>query len=1401
MPDNSLPPEDAPEGIAPPPLLARPSRAESSKVALKKRAPVPGRTAGTVTQSAPAVVPEKLDVATNGFNTETSEPAHVPAEAVAPEQPEIEQVITVADPEVSKPLPVSDTQEQAAIAVTESATPALEPTPKRGFWGTLTNLRTKWGWVLGVAALGLAVWGERIAEAERLQGLLTPSLITWILFGLAGFLFVLGIAPTPNTPAHPTTQFIKGVKSLPVGRRIVFLVMLFGGIAAAIAAAPLFISLSAKPDTDQGWWANTGSWILYVVALLLFGGSWVVWEFRRPDAMPIEPKTAEAIAAAKSKSIHPALSAGIMLGVFVLAAVIRFTNLSNVPTGLWFDEAQNGIVGRELLAPNVIHPAYISAFTQMGALYFYLYGFVVKLFGETLIWPLRFLPALAGSLIAPMLYLIGYRLFNWRVGLAAGVLVAVAAWNITMSRFGMASLPTVAVDVAAYLCLVQGLRTGRLGWYAGAGVLLGLALQMYYPAQLIPIILTLVLVHRLIFGRMRFFRAVRAGIVAFVVGALIAVIPIATFAAQHSSEFTERAQTISIFSPMGSEGRPDALQVSIQRHVLMFNFHGDGNPRHNMPGEPMLDWIMAALFLAGVAVCALRAWRWQYFFALVWLLVNMSGGILSVVFEAPQGHRTLENSVVTSLIAAIFVGELWTALDARAQAVFRFLKARTSKSREQSPSNERTAGLGFRPSTLTFAAPVLLLLIWIGSINIDRYFNRQANDMSVWLEMGGTNKLMGLAMAQYGNDYTVYISPDHAGVPALRYLAPNLNSLVWPGGYVLPFTGNNNVALLFAPNDEANVYAVKRIYPNAQVEVGYGPNRDSPQLFKIIVTADDINSVRGVQKIDSAHAASSLKIEQQNTYAFSWQGAGAPPKLTIDGGEVAMQQAVTLALGLHSVELAGDGADFANLLMSVGGSPPTPVPSVLLFDPRKVDPRGLTAYLRSGDVFDGPAQITRVDPQISFYFHEIPMGRPYTVDWIGKLYAPVAGNYGFTTEQLSTSRLAIDGKEVLVNGTPNLVASTRVDLTAGLHDFRLKFEDLAGASHMYLYWTPPGADPNEKYIIPASFLLPEMGTYPALPASGKWPSLDEADDTLFNRIGQPLRTAGAPPPSPTDSSGQSQPTPVPPPNAIPAAVTITGGASDSLPRPRAAAVDKDGNVYVYTEIDSKIRKFDSKGNPLLKWDAVNAQGAPSTEGAALIVYDDKLLFLEASNAEVITYNLDGTEQSRVHICDCFAPRGMALSRDGNLWVTNTGFNQVYKVSFAGLKISSIGDKGTGPGQFVEPSSVWESPKGYLFVTDAGNKRVQSFTPDGQPLAQWPMGESTARDGNRLTGTSDGNALLTQYDSRSIIEYSPEGTEKSRFQFAPQGVALIPAGIQQAGPNKYIVLFQFDNLAGIFDLEK
>ena len=454
-------------------------------------------------------------------------------------------------------LPSSGTpvpSEPTADTLTASASPTLTTEDSSAdrtrqlLMSKLIRLRIGWGWGLGLVALGLAFLGEKLAEDERIaqSGLGVPPLLSWIFFGVAALVFAIGIAPAPSTPANPTPRFFASLRAMSGSARVLFLATLALSIISIGAAVPLFISLSATLDrTSQGWLINTGSWLLFILALVFFGLAWAVWERNVPGpsleqagTLPSDDSSPSPVRFALRKALGSRSSLIVMAALFVLSLAFRLPGLDSAPPGLWFDEAQNGIVARNLFMPEAMHPAFISDLTQMGALYFYFLGIVLKLFGTTAIWPLRLLPALCGALIAPMLYLIGTKFYGWRVGLVAGVLVAVGAWNITMSRFGMASLPTVAVDVATYLCVVQALKTGRFGWWAGSGVLLGIALQMYYPSQLVPVVLLLVFIYRLISGRMAFFRAVRVGVVAFIVGLLIAATPIATFALQHTDLYT-----------------------------------------------------------------------------------------------------------------------------------------------------------------------------------------------------------------------------------------------------------------------------------------------------------------------------------------------------------------------------------------------------------------------------------------------------------------------------------------------------------------------------------------------------------------------------------------------------------------------------------------------------------------------------------------------------------------------------------------------------------------------------------------------------------------------------------------------------------------------------------------------
>ena len=156
---------------------------------------------------------------------------------------------------------------------------------------------------------------------------------------------------------------------------------------------------------------------------------------------------------------------------------------------------------------------------------------------------------------------------------------------------------------------------------------------MYYVSKLVPVVLIAILVHKLITERMRLTRSLRAGVIVFLLGAVIAFMPVLLFSQQRPDLYNARTSTVSIFSPENSPNRGALkanLESNVRAHLLMFNWQGDGNGRHNLPGTPMLDWITAALFFAGLASCLLRIWRWQYAFLIVWAIGGISGGVLAL---------------------------------------------------------------------------------------------------------------------------------------------------------------------------------------------------------------------------------------------------------------------------------------------------------------------------------------------------------------------------------------------------------------------------------------------------------------------------------------------------------------------------------------------------------------------------------------------------------------------------------------------------------------------------------------------------------------------------------------------------------------------------------------------------
>ena len=1180
----------------------------------------------------------------------------------------------------------------------------------------------------GTAAVGLALLGQqRLSQHSVVDAV--------ILYFIATVLFVamFGNGAGDRLERHRVAA-IKWRGRWTWGWAIVSL----AAIALAVIAWRRFHF--AQPSVDA-WQLYAASIVVFVVAALICDGRSALFD--------------------KGAKWNWTLAV-CLLAVVTLATVLRVYRLGQLPFGTWYDEAANGLEALRIINEPQYRPVYTDGVNSAGH-YLFLIVAAFKLFGIN-IESIRLVSAVMGVGVVLAAYLAGREIFGNTIGLVFAVCLGVSRWAIDFSRLGMYNISTPLFELLTIAFLWRALRRGRITDYTLAGLSLGLGLCFYAAFQLFIVVIVFYVIYLALVDR-AFVRKAGTGLLITAACTLLVMAPLVKFAYEKPDVYFSRVRNTSLFSDTAPDQRVQALLGNLRKHLLMFNYHGDPNGRHNLPGEPMLDPMTAALFVLGAGLSLWRVRRPRYLLMPVWLVVMLMGGVFSLDFEAPQSLRSIGAMPVAYMLAVVPLYELW--------------------------KEWRESGGRYFPQVITLA--VALLLLPIGYYNIDAYFNRQANDFASWNAFSTPETIAASILNSLDDQTEAYVISLFDGHPTIRFLTQNkvhYHRLDTTGHLPINQPADKNMVLILDGERQLLFDEARKIYPGATFQEIRPPFGGPVVLYTVRVSRTELAQLQGLTGTyyrGDTWAGPPVAVRRDATIDFTWPNAApvalpfsvewegvldvstygphqfflkAPGYAELYIGEERILQgnargdqpltaAVILARGNHTIRLRLVGAPGP---VSLGWRPPDRaaevIPARFLYVPPVASHGLLGRYFPNGD-WQAPEAFAQIDPTFSLYFHITPLPRPYTVEWTGKIAIPQAGSYGFGLQSVDDSTLWIDGREITASRNHGQYHEGSVQLATGLHDIRIRYADHTDHTYIELYWIPPAANgAGRRQIIPPEVLFPPQKNYERI----KMSSLAEVT------FAPPADAAVTPPAA-----------------MLPGNVEIF---ASGLVAPKGIAVSTNGRVYV-AEPDAKQVTIFSGDGALLK--RISGGAEPFRAPFDLSVTKDGHLFvLDAGAGEIDVFDQDGgfiqsvpADPEALH-----RARGLNVDADGNIWVASTPQGDVVRLASGGEIAQRLGHpSGSEEWKDMQPIDVVSGGNGRVFVTDSGTHKLLTYDSDGRFLLAWDIPVANSMDGSHLAINDAGNVFMTEPESGRVVKLSPEGEKLGTWSVrTPQAPNVKPVGI-------------------------
>jgi DNA-binding beta-propeller fold protein YncE len=153
-----------------------------------------------------------------------------------------------------------------------------------------------------------------------------------------------------------------------------------------------------------------------------------------------------------------------------------------------------------------------------------------------------------------------------------------------------------------------------------------------------------------------------------------------------------------------------------------------------------------------------------------------------------------------------------------------------------------------------------------------------------------------------------------------------------------------------------------------------------------------------------------------------------------------------------------------------------------------------------------------------------------------------------------------------------------------------------------------------------------------------------------------------------------------------------------------------GRIYVAETHGHDIKVFSDAGELLKTFGKRGEAPGDFNSPTFLTIAGNKLYVTDTLNARVQVLTLDGQALETVgrrgmFMGDMPRPKGVAVDKDGNIYVVESYFDYLLVFNAAGQFLMPIGGTGDGVGQFYQPGGVWADQRDRIYIADTFNGRI------------------------------------------------------------------------------------------------